>query len=67
VPNEDDDSWMKWASKANTFDDQLLDNTTDFKSVYRLIHGCYERGYKDEDGHVGMWLFNYLATKIIPQ
>lgn len=65
-PNEENDSWIEWAGKANAFEDQLLDSTTDFKGVYRLIRGCYENGYKDEDGHVGMWLFNYLATKIIP-
>lgn len=64
-PNEcEGDSWCKWVDKVNIFEDQLLDSVTDFKGVYRLIRGCYEIGYKDEDGRIGIWLFNYLATKI---
>lgn len=62
-PDEESKAWIEWAEKANAFDDQLLDCTPNFKSVYRLVRGCYESGYKDEDGHLGMWLFNYLATK----
>jgi hypothetical protein len=58
---EDNDHFFEWMEKAQNFREQLLELDAGLKASYDLVKGCYDAGYKDEDGCLEYWLFNYLA------
>jgi len=58
---ENNEEYEKWLDKAQDFREQLLNLDAGLMASYDLVKGCYEAGFKDEDGCIEYWLFNYLS------
>ena len=55
------EDFFNWLERAKDFKEQLANSMSDLKGAYYLIKACYDAGYKDENGCVEYWLFEYLA------
>jgi hypothetical protein len=62
---EQETAWEVFSASAQRLEDKLV---LDACSGYRLVSACMAEGYRpDDDGSLGFWLMNQLATKLANQ